>query len=72
MHAANLKALPAEQRQNVLRSLLELKRQEKLYDFGPVQTAALAKLIELAQSAKTIDDLVTINRLTCTLGINKH
>jgi hypothetical protein len=69
MSAAKLKTIPIPLRNNLARSLVDIKRNSSLYNFGPTQTAALDSLINLSRKAKTYKDILNIHRKTCLLGV---
>ncbi len=64
--------IPAPFRRNITRSLIDLKRNRKAYDFGPVQLRALDALISSARRAKTTEELNEVYRKTCIFGLPKH
>gem|GEM_PF-2029531 len=72
MRAQHTKAVPLAVRRGLTRSLIELKRNREGYDFGPTQLKILDTLINLSRKANTYEQVQTVHRLTCNLGLGKH
>jgi len=66
------KQVPLPLLRNITRALIDLKRNKEAYDFGPTQLKALDRFISKARVARTIEDLYTIHKNTCILGLEKH
>jgi len=69
-HNTNL--VPMQRRHSLLKSLIDIKRNRDAYDFGPTQLKLLDVLIRKSRTRMTLEDLQTMHRLTCSLGLKKH
>ncbi|MCX6803715.1 MAG: hypothetical protein NTY48_04040 [Candidatus Diapherotrites archaeon] len=72
MHARNIERVSLKARRLFTKSLIDLKRNNADYDFGPVQLRALDALINQSRRARTFEDIAKIHRTTCLLGLDKH
>ncbi|MDD4251034.1 MAG: hypothetical protein PHX27_02475 [Candidatus ainarchaeum sp.] len=72
MQTLKMKTVPMKMRHSVTRSLIDLKRNKAVYDFGPTQLKILDVLIKKSMNMKTPKDLQDIHRVTCNLGLDKH
>ena len=65
------KRIPISARNNLTRSLIELKRNRETYGFKENQRKLLDMLLKKSRKARTLEDLINIHKLTCGLGREK-
>jgi len=71
MKALKLKKVPTVQKNNIVRGLLDIKRNSERYGFGENQKILLDRLIKRAKNLQTAEDLLDFHRMTCGLGLEQ-